>query len=118
MPRKTKQDAAINNNTEESQVAGKKGGRKTARNRLRKVQDKKGQKKLKAFTPKDTTDKEQFYCVSCKKNVRKNRAEKNITIKQAKNGRWMMRSTCGSCSTKLTRFISNAKAEAWTGKRE
>ncbi len=116
MPRKTKQD--VNNNKEETQEGGKKGGQKTARNRLRKIQDKKQQKKLKSFTPKDTSDKEQFYCVSCKKNVRKNRAEKNITIKQAKNGRWMMRSTCGSCSTKLTRFISNAKAEAWTGKRE
>ena len=91
---------------------------KYLRNRLRKIQDKKQQKKLKSFTPKDTTDKEQFYCVSCKKNVRKNRAEKNITIKQAKNGRWMMRSDCGSCKTKLTRFISNDKAEAWTGKRE
>lgn len=118
MPRKTKQDVN-NNKKEETQEGGKKqGGRKTARNRLRKVQDKKEQKKLKSFTPKDTTDKEQFYCVSCKKNVRKNRAEKNITVKQAKNGRWMMRSDCGSCKTKLTRFISNDKAEAWTGKRE
>jgi hypothetical protein len=116
MPRKTKQDTI--NNKEDSQDGGKKGGRKTARNRLRKVQDKNQQKKLKSVTPKDTTDKEQFYCVSCKKNVRKNRAEKNITIKQAKNGRWMMRSSCGSCQTKLTRFISNEKAEAWAGKRE
>ena len=116
MPRKTKKDVA--NNQEESQVAGKKGGRKTARNRLRKIQDKKKQKKLKSFTPKDTTDKEQFYCVSCKTNVRKNRADKNITVSQAKNGRWMMQSKCGSCSTKLTRFISNDKAKEWTGKRK
>ena len=65
MPRKTKQD--VNNNKEEILLGGKKGGRKTARNRLRKVQDKKEQKKLKSVTPKDTTDKEQFYCFSCKR---------------------------------------------------
>ena len=116
MPRKTKQDD--NNQKEETQEGGKKGGQKTARNRLRKIQDKKQQKKLKSFTPKDTTDKEQFYCVSCKKNVRKNRAEKNITVRQAKNGRFMMQSFCGSCDTKLTRFISNATAKAWKGNRE
>jgi len=112
MPRKTKQDTIINNN-EKTQVGGK--GKK---NKLRKIQNKKAQKPLKVVTPGNTTDKEQFYCVSCKKNVRKNRAEKNITVRQAKNGRFMMQSFCGSCDTKLTRFISNATAKAWKGKRE
>ena len=93
-------------------VGGKTGGRKGPKNKLR---ANKG--KLKSITPKNTSDKEQFYCVSCKKNVRKNRAEKNITVKQAKNGRWMMQSSCGTCDTKLTRFISNATAEAWTSKQ-
>lgn len=91
-------------------TGGKSGGRKTARNRLRSP--------LKKITPKDKSDKEQFYCVSCKANVRKDRADKNIYIKQAKNGRWMMRSSCGSCNTNLTRFISNADAEAWTGAKK
>ena len=91
-------------------TGGKSGGRKTARNRLKSP--------LKKITPKDKSDKEQFYCVSCKANVRKDRADKNIYIKQAKNGRWMMRSECGSCNTNLTRFISNADAEAWTGAKK
>lgn len=91
-------------------TGGKSGGRKTARNRLKSP--------LKKITPKDKSDKEQFYCVSCKSNVRKDRADKNIYIKQAKNGRWMMRSSCGSCNTNLTRFISNADAEAWTGAKQ
>jgi len=86
------------------------GGRKGPRNRLRKP--------LKKITPKDQSDKEQFYCVSCKTNVRKDRADKSIYIKQAKNGRWMMRSKCGTCKTNLTRFMSNDNAEAWTGARE
>ena len=72
----------------------------------------------KKITPKNQSDKEQFYCVSCKTNVRKDRADKNIYIKQAKNGRWMMRSECGSCNTNLTRFISNADAESWAGTRK
>lgn len=88
----------------------KSGGRKTAKNKLKSP--------LKKITPKNTSDKEQFYCVSCKSNVRKDRADKNIYIKQAKNGRWMMRSSCGSCNTNLTRFISNADAEAWTGAKK
>ena len=91
-------------------TGGKSGGRKTAKNRLRSP--------LKKITPKNKSDKEQFYCVSCKANVRKDRADKNIYIKQAKNGRWMMRSSCGSCNTNLTRFISNADAEAWTGAKQ
>ena len=86
------------------------GGRKGPRNKLKKP--------LKKITPKNKSDKEQFYCVSCKANVRKDRADKNIYIKQAKNGRWMMRSECGSCNTNLTRFMSNADAEAWTGTRK
>ena len=91
-------------------TGGKSGGRKGPRNKLRKP--------LKKITPKDNSDKEQFYCVSCKSHVRKDRADKNIYIKQAKNGRWMMRSSCGSCDTNLTRFISNDVAEAWTGARK
>jgi len=91
-------------------TGGKSGGRKTARNRLNSP--------LKKITPKDKSDKEQFYCVSCKSHVRKDRADKNIYIQQAKNGRWMMRSACGSCNTSLTRFISNDVADAWAGDRK
>lgn len=108
MPRKTKNETE----TKPKQEGCKTGGRKGPKNKLR---ANKG--KLKSITPKNTSDKEQFYCVSCKKNVRKNRAEKNITVKQAKNGRWMMQSSCGTCDTKLTRFISNANAEEWTSKQ-
>ena len=93
----------------EKQTAGRKG----KRNKLRKP------KGLKKLTPKIGTDKEEFYCLSCRSRVRIPFSDQNMQVRQVtrKDGNKtnFLRAECKgkTCNQSLHRIISASAFEEY-----